>query len=245
MQVSGSGVIPAGEYNEKISISGSGRIQGNVRCTALAVAGSATAQGSVWCEEDMKAAGSARMEKSVCAKNIHVSGSCHVCEDCTAEGEIKAAGSLRCGGNIRCHTLRAAGTVHVAGGVEAEDVRISGGIDCAGLLNAERIEIKIERASSRVGSIGGSDIRIYSESIAGKISRMPLLSKFVGRGVGGVDVAESIEGDTIAIERVSAPLVVGRIVAVGADCCIDLVQYSETVEIHPDAKVGRYEKIGE
>ena len=244
MQLAGSGVIPAGEYNEKISISGSGRIQGNVRCTALSVAGSATAQGTVWCEEDMKASGSARMEKSVCAKNIHVSGSCHVCEDCTAEGEIKAAGSFRCDGNVRCHTLRAAGKIRVDGGVEAENVRISGGIDCAGLLNAERIEIKIERASSRVGSIGGSDIKVYSEGAVGKIFRMPLLSQMLGSGMGGVDVAESIEGDTITIERVSTPLVVGRIVAIGADCCVDLVQYSETIEIHPDAKVGRYEKIG-
>ena len=243
MQLAGSGVIPAGEYNEKISISGSGRIQGNVRCTALSVAGSASAQGSVWCEEDMKASGSARMEHSLHAKNVHISGSCHVGEDCTAEEMIKAAGSFRCGGNVRCHTLRAAGNMQ-ASSVEAEDVKISGGIDCAGLLNAERIEIRIERASSRVGSIGGSDIKIYSEGAVGKIIRMPLLSKMLGHGVGGVDVTESIEGDTIAIERVSTPLVVGRIVAIGADCCVDLVQYSETIEIHPDAKVGRYEKIG-
>ena len=35
MHISGSGHIPAGEYNDKISVSGSGRLDGNIRCTAL------------------------------------------------------------------------------------------------------------------------------------------------------------------------------------------------------------------
>lgn len=34
-----------------------------------------------------------------------------------------------------------------------------------------------------------------------------------------------------------------RVVAIGADCEIDLVQYTEEIEIRPDAKVGKIEKI--
>ena len=37
MHISGSGHIPAGEYNDKVSVSGSGMLDGNVRCTAFSV----------------------------------------------------------------------------------------------------------------------------------------------------------------------------------------------------------------
>ena len=53
----------------------------------------------------------------------------------------------------------------------------------------------------------------------------------------------SVEGDDIALEGVTAPRVSGRVVAIGEGCEIDLVQYSEQVEISPEAKVGRTEKI--
>jgi hypothetical protein len=33
------------------------------------------------------------------------------------------------------------------------------------------------------------------------------------------------------------------VVAIGAGCVIELVQYSEQVEISPEAKVGRTERI--
>ena len=52
-----------------------------------------------------------------------------------------------------------------------------------------------------------------------------------------------VDGDEIALEGVVAPRVSGRVVAIGADCEIELVQYSEQVEISPEAKVGRTERI--
>ena len=56
-------------------------------------------------------------------------------------------------------------------------------------------------------------------------------------------VKTSIEGDEIALEGVIAPRVSGRVVAIGAGCEIDLVQYSEQVEISPEATVGKTEQI--
>ena len=60
---------------------------------------------------------------------------------------------------------------------------------------------------------------------------------------GIVRVKNSVEGDDIALEGVTVPRVSGRVVAIGEGCEIDLVQYSEQVEISPEAKVGRTEKI--
>jgi len=157
-----------------------------------------------------------------------------------AEDEIKVSGGFKCKGNVKCTSLRVSGGINVGGGIEAEDVFISGSIKCDGLLNAEKIEIRFDRSAGKVGSIGGSDIKIYCEGKKG-VKRLPLLSKLVGGN--GFTVTESIEGETIALEDVSAPLVVGKIVAIGAGCEIDLVQYSEEIELHPEAKVAKYEKI--
>jgi hypothetical protein len=58
-----------------------------------------------------------------------------------------------------------------------------------------------------------------------------------------LEVKESIEGDEIALEAVSAKSVTGRVVAIGEGCHIQLVQYSESIEISPDAHVERQERI--
>jgi hypothetical protein len=128
--------------------------------------------------------------------------------------------------------------------MESEDVQITGKIGCPGLLNAENIVIKMDGASSEIGSIGGSKISIFPERHTKKVSRLPLLSKLLGRnGRNVLTVKESIEGDEIGLEQVTAKTVIGRVVASGAGCHIELVQYSEAIEISPDAKVERQERI--
>ena len=79
MHISCSGHIPAGEYNDKISVSGSGKLDGNVRCTSLSCSGSVHGTGYVQCSEDVRVSGS-----------CHIDGQYTVCRDlgeCTAAFE--------------------------------------------------------------------------------------------------------------------------------------------------------------
>lgn len=244
MNISGSGRVSAGEHNEKISISGSGKIDGNIRCIALHCSGSVKGEGNIVCAEDVRVSGSAHFDKSVSADIISVSGSVKVGGGVNAKTAIKISGSFGCGGSLKAALLSCSGSVDIGGEAEADEIRISGRINCAGLLNAEKVEIRMDgfNVNSKIGSIGGSEIKIHNDRKGEKISRMPLLSKLVGSG-GKVIVDELVEGDIVAVECVKAPRVVGRVVAIGADCEIDLVQYSEEIEIHPDAKIGKYEKV--
>lgn len=244
MNISGSGRIAAGEYNEKILISGSGRICGNVRCTALFCSGAVKADGSVECAEKVGASGSCHIEENLTAKNISASGSMKVGGNMTAEESVKISGSLNCGGSIKGMLISCSGSVLVDGEMAAEEIRISGRIKCDGLMNAEKIDIDLGGSGIKgsVGSIGGSEIRIYNSRAGKSVKRMPLLKKIFGRGA-SLCVGEAIEGDIVALEQVIVPKVVGRIVAVGDGCEINLVQYTEKIEISPNAKVERYEKI--
>lgn len=245
MHISGSGHIAAGEYNDKISVSGSGKLDGNVRCIALSCSGAVKAVGNVYCSEDIRVSGSCHINKSASATNLSASGSLKVGENLTAEKKIKISGSLHCGGELKCTTLSCSGGIDIGGGAEAEEIKISGRVKCDGLLNAEKIDIFLEKRcfNSKIGAIGGSEIKVHSAGKPSKSGRMPLLSKFLGGSNNRLVVDELIEGDIIALECVNAPRVVGRVVAIGAGCDIGLVQYSEEIEIHPAAKVEKYEKV--
>lgn len=249
MNIRGSGTILAGEYNQKISISGGGKIDGNIRCIEFSCAGSARGKGNIDCSGDVSVAGSMTLEGCLTGKTVRISGSGKIAESCTAKDELKIAGGFKAK-SAKASTLHCAGSMIVEEGIEAEKARISGTINCAGLLNAESVEIVMEAPSSnKIGSIGGSYIKIYPKIRFQNIrdSRMPLLSRLIGvantTSEGITQISESIEGDTIALENVKAPLVIGRIVAIGSGCEIGLVQYSETIEIDPNAKVERTEKI--
>ena len=247
MNISGSGHIPAGEYNENISISGSGKINGNLRCLSISCSGSTKAEGSVFCNGDFKCSGSAHLKKELHAKNITASGSLRVEDNIFAENIVRVSGGMVCKGELKSVSVCCAGSIEVSGDMEAEEFKSAGKLICGGLLNAEKINISLDGAGGRVGSIGGSEIRIYwdpKNPRSKKLGRMPLFSRLVNEDAQGCFIVEEqIEGDMVAIECVKVPKVVGRVVAIGTDCEIDLVQYTEEIEIHPDAKIGKCEKI--
>ena len=246
MKISGSGSISAGEYNESISVSGSGKITGNIKCQELSCSGSVNAMGSVRCVGDLRVSGACAFEENVCADHISISGALKVAGDISANKTVKVAGGLRCDGAIRCERLISAGSMDIGTEIAAEEVRIAGYLRCKGLLNAERVDICLngKMNASQVGAIGGSEIKIYYKDRKSSDShRMPLLSKFLGRVGGHLHVDELIEGDIVALEGVYSPRVVGRVVAVGENCEIGLLQYTEEIELHPNAKVAKCEKI--
>ena len=240
MNISGSGNIPAGVY-ERISISGSGKLHGIVRCESFSTSGSSSGE-NIECSENFKISGSSHFSGNVSAENISVSGSFSCGGNIICKEKAVFSGSAKCGEDIKCDELRISGTFKVGNDVEAEKVKISGVINCEGLINAEDIEIKFDRGMN-IGSIGGSKILIYRENRRKFSDRLPLFSSFIKKVNGNVCVESSIEGDDIAIEAVTCPRVTGRVVDVGEGCEIELVQYSDTVEISPKANVVKIEKV--
>lgn len=243
LNISGSGQITPGEY-DKIRVSGSAQMEDAVRCKGLQVAGSANGYNLV-CEENVHVSGHCSFSGKVTAGNVGISGGLSVAGEIEAAEKISISGAMSCGGDVRCKEFGVSGKSKVAGDVEAELVKVRGALDCDGLLNAEEVDIEFEKGMD-IGSIGGSKIAIYKRhgEEKKKRARLPLFASLIKRTtVGTVCVKNAIEGDEIALEGVVAPRVSGRVVAIGADCEIELVQYSEQVEVSPEAKVGRTERI--
>ncbi len=241
MKIAGCGHVSAGEYVDGIYVSGTATIDGNVACKEFKCSGTGKALGTLTVAEGVSVSGSFKADGSMKAKSVHVSGSLKSAGDVIAEDEMKVSGSIKAAGLIKCSSLSVSGGISADVGIEAENVKISGSVHSAGLLNAENIEIVLQGSpDSRLGSIGGSNIHIYPWR-RGIDVRVPLFSKLLGKGLLTVD--DAIEGDEVALEYVKAKQVVGRNVKIGAGCEIEHVQYSETVDIDPEAKVGSYEKL--
>lgn len=241
MKISGSGMITSGEY-ENIGISGSAKGEGLISCKNFSCSGAAKLNGELRCEGKVNVSGSFHAEKSISAGEISVSGSVKTGGDCKAKEKLSVSGSCVFEGDIKCNVLKAYGGIS-AKNIEAENADIQGKINADGLINAEEIKIKFESSSS-AESIGGGRIVIFPRTHSKPMTRLPLISKIMGKaGANCFTVKDSIEGDEIALENVTAEKVSGRVVAIGAGCKISSVKYTETIEISPDAEVGTYEKI--
>ena len=252
MNISGSGTIKGGDYNEEIHVSGSGTIDGRTRCKGLHASGAVRANAEVECTGEIHVSGSGSFEE-VKARCVHVSGlfsantlevgdilkssgSCRV-SGATAANEANISGSLYSGGNAKFGKAKISGRFECFGDAEAEDFRISGPVTVTGLLNAENIDIEVgfRAYKNRINSIGGTNIRI-------EISDNEVFGLF-HKKAGTVIVAESIEGDEIYLENTECPLVVGKNVIIGEGCKIGKVQYYDNCEVKDGAEVKETEKI--
>ena len=240
MIISGSGQIASGEY-DNIKISGSGKLNGLIRCKSLHCSGSAKGDAEIECENDLQTSGSGKFDRHVKAGSVSVSGGFGCGGNLTVQKELKISGGAKCGGSAKAGSISVSGGLSIKGDAEAETVKVFGILNCGGLLNAESIEIRFKEGME-IGSIGGSRINIYPEALVKRKVKLPLFSSLV-KGAAAVRVNNSIEGDIIALEGVVTPRVSGRIVAISDGCEIDLVQYSEQIEVSPNAKVGKTEKI--
>jgi hypothetical protein len=60
----------------------------------------------------------------------------------------------------------------------------------------------------------------------------------LGRFATGSLTAETIEGDTVDLEATEAQVVRGKVVRIGPGCRIGWVEYTDSLEVHPEAEVG-------
>lgn len=208
----------------EMKISGSGKIPAG-EYSDIGISGSGDLYGVVQCHS-FQSSGSAKGEQIICAGELKVSGSGSFCGDVSANN-VSVSGSLLCSAITVDDTLAVSGSLR-AKTVTAKSMTVKGAVNCDEHLRADNVSISYGGKMS-IGSIVGGKIHMRK-------SRSCLM-------MGNVHVATSIEGDEVTLERVNCPRVTGCAVRIGKGCQIDLVQYSDTLEISKRAKVKRTEKI--
>ena len=255
MKIAGAGVLGGGEY-DNVKISGSAKIEGSIRCLGFTCSGAVKGEGDVVCREDFRLSGSARVSGAVSAQNGEVSGSLK-CASLAAEKELKLSGGISVAGKLAGGDVRASGGLKVGADIEAETFRFSGGtrghvsvggkLECAGLLNAETVVITLGLEQHSVNAIGGGSVKVEERPEGGMFGVFgrpgPFAFPWGKPQVGCLTVSESIEADQVDIVNTVCPTVSGRKVKIGRGCRIDLVRYSESIEVDLDAQVDKQEKV--
>ncbi|PGS55786.1 polymer-forming cytoskeletal protein [Bacillus sp. AFS041924] len=256
--INGSGTIGAGSY-DSVKISGSGRILGDIFCHEVKVSGSAKFNGKVEAEY-FNCSGSAKCLSDVIAKKMTVSGSASI-DGSISGGDVNVSGSFKTKGDLNVQSINVSGSMKTTGLVKAEVITVKGslstekGSECEvftakghlsmnGLLNAENVKIThggfaYHSGFSYIPEIGGETIEISRFDDSNIFSRI-FTKVFNNRTNFRADV---IEGSAVKIDYTTASVVRGDAVTIGPKCKIDLVEYTEDVQIHPTAKVKDVKKL--
>ncbi len=232
--INGSGSGPGGDYNS-VKISGSGKIDGDFTSADFVINGHGKALGNV--TSDL----------------LHVNGNGHIL-GAVKIGELKVRGSATFDKDVVCDSISVTGTAKILGSLEAETIKVSGtakiDANCSadtfdssgqfkigGLLSADTIDIKLGSAASSAKEIGGEKIIVKVANIG-----LSAIRAIFSPGIALLK-AEAIECNDIDLESTKAKIVRGHNITLGNGCDIDLVEYTGTLKITGDAKVGEEKKV--
>lgn len=237
--ISGSGQLAGGLY-DNITISGSGNVNGEVNAVDVKISGSAHFRANV-SSESVKVSGSAKFDGDINTGECVTSGSSRI------EGHLHARavtvnGSMFCKKDIRAEEIKINGSLNVNGDIEAESFDTSGGFHIKGLLNASVIKVNIH-GGCFAQEIGGDRIQV-------KVSRLNIFSNLFRSLLDLFDLgdrwrlqSEQIEATDVSLAWSQVGIVRGNRVDIGPGCKIGLIEYTETVNIHPNADVANVKKI--
>jgi cytoskeletal protein CcmA (bactofilin family) len=214
-KIAGAGDVAGGMYGA-VTIAGAGTVRGDLDATVLKVAGTADLQGKVVATAVI-VSGNADFGSDVQASEFTVSGTSDV-RGGVGAGVLKVAGSCTIAGSVNATRVIVRGTAKIGGDVQAEVFDARGVFSVGGLLNAGTVTIELYGGCDAHDIGGGTvDVRLGKP--------WAFLPFFGDRNL----TADTIEGDTVRLENTRAKVVRGADVTIGADCQIDLVEYTGTL----------------
>lgn len=174
-------------------------------------------------------------------KNFKCDGKFSGVSDIDCKKELKLSGVFSAQSDVKASKLRASGKMDVKGNLRADKARITGMIINDGGIDVDDLHIDIATGMcSEVKNIKGKEIQIERKL---RNPFITLFKKIVKSKAGVITVAEAIEGENIKLEYTIAKRVTGRRINIGKGCQIELVQYSDSVEVSPKATVRTKEQI--
>jgi cytoskeletal protein CcmA (bactofilin family) len=230
LKLSGKGKIAGGVYDE-VAVSGSGRVSGDLEAATIVIAGSCMMEGAVKAGA-FAASGAFVVGRDLEAKTLRGSGTGEVGGDVRAE-TLKLSGRLNAGGTVKAREATISGFAECGGNLEADQLRLSGAFDVGGSVIGRRIEIAL------AGRSQASEI-IAPEIAVRRASWRWRLLDLGRRRSSALLTAETIEGDRIHLEATRAGTVRGRQVTIGPGCRIEVVEYSESLHMDPQAEVAHH-----
>ena len=233
VKINGDGSLSGGAYGD-VTVNGAGTIKGDIDCTRYTINGSATSSGRV-VAQSITVNGQGTFIGEVQAASMTVNGDASI-RDGVGISQLTIKGNVTVGGGIAAHDISLRGFLKGAGDCQAESFTGEGAFTVAGLLSADTIDVKIYGTCS-AREIGGEKITIRSPQ--GFQSITQIFTFWAEQRL----TADTIEGDDVYLEGVTAKTVRGRNVTIGTDCKVDVVEYSDNYSRTDGAMVGEARRV--
>ncbi|MFQ5908494.1 MAG: SHOCT domain-containing protein [Thermoplasmata archaeon] len=210
------GKVALDEPIEEFRCSGAGKVESDLIAERVRIAGACKIEGR--CEGDsFEASGSAKVGKDVKADVFKSSGSTKIQGDLRSD-TVTISGMSDVGGDIEADAIRVGGMLRVGGWVRADSFESRGRFRIGEGLEADSIKVVLDD-KAEVPIIKGEDILVKRSKRRGGLQ------------------AKTIHGDRVSVSGTRARLVRGRVVRIGPQSRIDVVE-ADKVEVHETALVG-------
>ena len=233
VKINGDGSLSGGSYGD-VTINGAGTLNGDIECAKYTINGAGTSNGRV-VAQGITVNGQGTFNGEVQSAAMTVNGDVSI-RDGVGIGQFAIKGNATVGGSIAAHEISVRGFLRGAGDCQAEQFSGEGAFTIGGLLSADMIDFKVYGTCAAT-EIGGEKITIRSPQ--GFQSITQIFTFWTEKRL----TAETIEGDDVFLEGVTAKTVRGRNVTIGADCKVDVVEYSDNYARTDGAMVGEARKV--
>ena len=223
--INGYGSANGGDFR-KVQLNGRGTVNGNVDCDDFECNGSGSVNGNL-ISERARISGSGKVDGTVHSGNMRIDGKATVTRDVKANS-MKISGKGTVGGNVTGEELQIRGQAIIDGNCEVDAFSSQGQFTMGGVLSADEIDIDIH-GTCRAKEIGGHTIKVRQ--------RMSAFNRLFKSVFGYQLEAGLLEGDNIEIDYVKINTVRGNNVTVGANCEIELIEYTGELFLDKSAKV--------
>lgn len=164
--------------------------------------------------------------------SFHSQGMCKCKAELIAD-DIRTEGTFNTKGNVKAKKIKIEGiAIFKDSSINTDEINVEGVIKCSE-LSADNVKIE---GVCRAEKIFGESIEINPR--LGR--KMRLFDIFNSYDISKVKLIECTE---LKADGLSADTIRASRVKLGRYCEIDLVEYSETVDIHPEAKVKELIKV--
>lgn len=232
LSINGVGTSAGGQFR-RVSLNGAGRVSGDVICQAFECNGKGTVNGDLKAE-NVQISGHGKINGSLESnKAVQIDGHGTI-EKSASINKMIISGFATIGGPVKGSELVINGKTTIHGDCEVDCFKSEGAFTIDGLINADDIHIHAY-GHCQAREIGGQDIKIKF--------RVRGLQKFLKRFFTFRVETDLIEGNNIELEGTKAKVVRGENIFIGADCEIDLIEYSGSLKNNKGSLVRDIIKI--
>jgi cytoskeletal protein CcmA (bactofilin family) len=239
LKINGSMTVSGGTFNQ-VSINGSGVINGDVQCTSFKINGSCEINGNLKAETG-EIRGRATIKEDLFIHEFNVNGRSDLHGGLYASS-FKVKGASFVEKDINTESTKIYGKLNIEGNCNTDYFYSDGVVFLKGFLQAKEVEMFLGNSNSKVRKMVTEKLVVRKDNTNSGFRGL-LKALFSMAGESGKLHVQEITGKSVNVEATIAEKISGAHVVIGSGSKVELIEYTDTLEVSKDAKVGKRVKV--